>query len=114
MARLSKAARAALPHDKAHFLNPSKAPGPGSYPIPDAEHRVIAKGLAAMHGNTSMEAKADTAIRQHGGKTHDGTQRTDVHPGHKPAHHDGSTYEHSGHQLGAGSHGLKHHGEKMC
>ena len=87
MAKLSHAERAAMPHDKAHFLNPSKAPGPGSYPVPDAEHRAVAKGLAAMHGNHAMEAKADKAIKAHGG----------------------------GKTLGAGTHGMTHgHNRKMC
>jgi hypothetical protein len=48
MAKLSMARRRALP--KSDFAVPSKAPGPGSYPIPDAKHAAIAKGLAGMHG----------------------------------------------------------------
>lgn len=48
MAKLSMAQRKALP--KSDFAVPSKAPGPGSYPMPDKEHAVVAKGLAAMHG----------------------------------------------------------------
>lgn len=48
MARLTMAERRRLP--KSDFAVPSKAPGPGSYPMPDKEHEVVAKGLAGMHG----------------------------------------------------------------
>jgi hypothetical protein len=60
MARLTMAKRRALP--KSAFLVPSKAPGPGSYPVPDAKHRAIAKGLAAMHGHPAIAAKASARI----------------------------------------------------
>lgn len=46
MAKLTKAAREALP-DSA-FAGPHR-----SYPIPDAEHAKIAAGLAGMHGASS-------------------------------------------------------------
>jgi hypothetical protein len=48
MAKLTMAARRALP--KSDFAVPSKAPGPGSYPMPDQAHANVAKGLAGMHG----------------------------------------------------------------
>lgn len=48
MAKLTMAERKALP--LSDFAVPSKAPGPGSYPMPDKEHAVVAKGLSAMHG----------------------------------------------------------------
>lgn len=54
MARLSMAQRRALP--KSAFAVPSKAPGPGSYPIPDKQHAAVAKGLAAMHHSKSQGA----------------------------------------------------------
>jgi len=44
MARLTAAQRRALP--KSAFLVPSKAPGPGSYPVPDAAHARAAIGLS--------------------------------------------------------------------
>jgi hypothetical protein len=47
MAKLSMAQRRKLPLSK--FAVPSKAPGPGSYPIPDQEHANVAAGLAGMH-----------------------------------------------------------------
>lgn len=52
MAKLSMAQRKALP--KSAFAVPSKAPGPGSYPMPDKQHAAVAKGLAAMHGSKSI------------------------------------------------------------
>lgn len=56
MARLTAAQRKALP--RADFAVPSKAPGPGSYPMPDAQHAVVAKGLAAMHhAGSGVEAR---------------------------------------------------------
>lgn len=58
MARLTAQQRRNLP--KSDFAVPSKAPGPGSYPMPDAEHARVAKGLAAMHGGpvAAVAAKA--------------------------------------------------------
>ena len=47
MAKLTMAQRRKLP--KSDFAVPSKAPGPGSYPINDAKHAAVAKGFAAMH-----------------------------------------------------------------
>ena len=47
MARLTMAERRALP--KSDFAVPSKAPGPGSYPIPDAGHAHSAQGLSHFH-----------------------------------------------------------------
>lgn len=56
MARLTMAQRRRLP--KSAFAVPSKAPGPGSYPIPDAAHKRAAAGLAAMHhASSSVKAK---------------------------------------------------------
>lgn len=54
MARLTAAARAALP--KSDFAVPSKAPGPGSYPIPDAGHAQAAKGFAKRFGGSKVQA----------------------------------------------------------
>lgn len=63
MAKLTMAQRRALP--KSDFGVPSKAPGPGSYPMPDKEHAAVAKGLAAMHGSKSkgkIDKKADKKL----------------------------------------------------
>ena len=55
MAKLTMAQRRALP--KSDFLVPSKAPGPGSFPVPDKAHRDAVPGLAgrsAAAGNISQ------------------------------------------------------------
>lgn len=54
MARLTAAERKALP--KSDFAVPSKAPGPGSYPIPDAKHAAVAKGYAKRFGSKSTQS----------------------------------------------------------
>lgn len=54
MARLSMAQRKALP--KSDFAVPSKAPGPGSYPIPDAGHAKAAKSMAGRYGSPAVKA----------------------------------------------------------
>jgi hypothetical protein len=56
MAKLTAQQRRNLP--KSEFAVPSKAPGPGSYPIPDAAHARVAKGLAAMHGGPAKAVAA--------------------------------------------------------
>lgn len=56
MSKLTMAERKRLP--KSDFAVPSKAPGPGSYPIPDANHAKVAVGLAAMHGGPLGAVKA--------------------------------------------------------
>ena len=38
---------------------PSKAPGPGSYPIPDRQHAGIAKGLAKKNAGSTVRAAVD-------------------------------------------------------
>ena len=74
MARLTMAQRRALP--KSAFLVPSKAPGPGSFPVPDVGHRRSAVGLSAAGPNRparpGVYAKAvkslTSALRKKGGK----------------------------------------------
>ena len=66
MAPLSKSQRAALP--KSAFAVPSKAPGPGSYPIPDKKHAAVAKGLAAMHHSGSIKTINAKANKKLGSK----------------------------------------------
>ena len=65
MARLTAAQRRALPKSK--FLVPSKAPGPGSYPVPDKAHAEKAVQLAARAGNASVAAKAKAKLKSMGG-----------------------------------------------
>lgn len=71
MAKLTMAQRRALP--KSAFAVPSKAPGPGSYPIPDAAHKRAAAGLAGMHHASSAVKAKIAAKHPHGspmGKHH--------------------------------------------
>ncbi len=68
MAKLTMAQRRRLP--KSDFAVPSKAPGPGSYPMPDKQHAAVAKGLAAMHGSKSektVDRKANAKLAKGGG-----------------------------------------------
>ena len=55
MAKLTMPQRRALP--KSDFAVPSKAPGPGSYPIPDQSHANAAAGLAGMHNGPKAAVK---------------------------------------------------------
>ncbi len=57
MARLTAAQRKALP--KSDFAVPSKAPGPGSYPMPDKAHAIAAKRLE--HNAPKAQQKTITA-----------------------------------------------------
>lgn len=57
MAKLTAADRKALP--LSDFAVPSKAPGPGSYPMPDASHAANAKSRAAANASPAVEAKVD-------------------------------------------------------
>lgn len=59
MARLSAADRRALP--RLDYVFPAKAPGPGSYPIPDHKHAVAA--LMLSHGKPE-EAAVHAAVRR--------------------------------------------------
>lgn len=66
MAKLSMAQRKSLP--KSDFLVPSKAPGPGSFPVPDRSHLRNAAAVAAgAHGapkRPGVEAKAQTRLKK--------------------------------------------------
>ena len=127
MAKLTMAERRALP--KSDFAVPSKAPGPGSYPMPDKQHAAVAKGLAAMHHAGSavehtVDRKANAKLGHHrdvgaGHAAH--TQRHLDHPAtHHPdpmkpaAHTDGFAGHGKGARLGGGAHGFVHHSKTMC
>ncbi len=62
MARLTAAARKALP--KSDFAVPSKAPGPGSYPMPDKAHAMVAKGRATQNASPAVKARVDKKANQ--------------------------------------------------
>lgn len=54
MAILNAAQRKALPMSS--FAVPSRAPGPGSYPVPDAAHVQAAMGRAKQFGSPGVQA----------------------------------------------------------
>jgi hypothetical protein len=66
MAKLSMAQRKALP--KSAFAVPSKAPGPGSYPIPDAAHAANAKARASQFASPALKAKVNAKANAKLGK----------------------------------------------
>lgn len=66
MSRLTAAQRKALP--KSDFVFPSKAPGPGSYPIPDKGHAAVAKSMAAKFATPSQEKTVDADANKKLGK----------------------------------------------
>ena len=55
--RLSALARHGL--SKSQFGVPSKAPGSGSYPMPDKKHAAVAKGYAARFASPAQRVKID-------------------------------------------------------
>lgn len=73
MARLTSQQRKRVP--KSEFGVPSKAPGPGSYPMPDRAHAANAKARAAQFASPAVKAKVDAKankILHHGGMRHMG------------------------------------------
>ena len=66
MAKLTTSKRKALP--KTVFAVPSKAPGSGSYPIPDKAHAAIAKSRAAQFASPAVKAAVDAKANKVLGK----------------------------------------------
>jgi 2-keto-3-deoxy-6-phosphogluconate aldolase len=64
MARLTAAQRKALP--KSAFAVPSKAPGPGSYPMNDAAHVNAAKSMGAKFASPAVKAKIAAKAKKKG------------------------------------------------
>lgn len=66
MAKLSMAQRKALPKSK--FLVPSKAPGPGSFPVPDQSHVrnaiAVASGAHGAPKRPGVAAKARARLKK--------------------------------------------------
>jgi hypothetical protein len=60
MADLSTKKRKQLP--KSDFAIPSKAPGPGSYPIPDLAHARNALARVAQHGTPAEQKQVKAAV----------------------------------------------------
>ena len=77
MAKLTAAKRKKIP--KSEFGVPSKAPGSGSYPMPDAAHARNALARVSQHGTPTEKAKVrakakreypsvvQTSVRKKGG-----------------------------------------------
>jgi hypothetical protein len=61
MARLKMAQRRALA--RSSFAIPSKAPGSGSYPIPDRGHAISALSRVAQHGTSAEQAQVRAKVR---------------------------------------------------
>jgi hypothetical protein len=66
MARLTAAERKALP--KSAFAVPSKAPGPGSYPITDKKHAAVAKAYGKRFASSGEIKKIKTKANRKLGK----------------------------------------------
>jgi len=60
MAELSSKGRKQL--NKSQFAIPSKAPGPGSYPIPDKSHAQNALARVEQHGSPSEKKQVKAAV----------------------------------------------------
>lgn len=60
MARLTYQQRKRLP--KSAFVFPSKAPGPGSYPIHDRRHAINALARVSQHGTPAEKAAVRRAV----------------------------------------------------
>jgi hypothetical protein len=62
MAKLTSKARSKL--KSSSFAVPSKKPGSGSYPIPDASHARNALARVSQHGSPSEKAKVRAAVHR--------------------------------------------------
>ena len=62
MAELDAAARKRLP--RSDFAIPEKAPGPGSYPIPDEAHARDALARVAANGSPEEQARVRRAVHE--------------------------------------------------
>ena len=62
MAKLSGKQRSNL--NKSSFAIPSKAPGPGSYPIPDKTHAQNALARVEQHGTPAEKKQVKAAVQR--------------------------------------------------
>ena len=62
MGELSTEQRNRLP--RSDFAIPSKAPGSGSYPIPDEPHARDALARVAQHGSPAEQAEVRAAVKR--------------------------------------------------
>lgn len=63
MSKLTSAERAALP--KSAFVFPAKAPGSGSYPIPDKAHARNAAARATQNGSPAVIKAVHKKVNSH-------------------------------------------------
>lgn len=70
MAKLGYARRKEIP--KSEFGVPSKAPGSGSYPMPDRAHAANAKARASQFASPAVKAEVDAKANRILGKGHGG------------------------------------------
>lgn len=61
MARLTAAQRRRI--SKKNFAIPEKAPGSGSYPIPDKAHARNALSRVSQHGSSAEKARVRAKVR---------------------------------------------------
>jgi hypothetical protein len=61
MAELSEGQRAHVP--RSDFAIPEKAPGPGSYPIPDEDHARDALSRVEENGDADEKARVRAAVK---------------------------------------------------
>jgi len=66
MAKLSTKARKSIP--KKEFGLPGKAPGAGSYPMPDKTHARVAKAYASRFASPAQQAQIDAKANKILGK----------------------------------------------
>jgi hypothetical protein len=62
MAELTSKERARLP--RSQFVFPERAPGPGSYPIPDEAHARNALARVSQHGTAEEKRRVRAAVRR--------------------------------------------------
>ena len=67
MSKLTSAARKRIP--KSEYGLPEKAPGPGSYPMPDRKHAAIAKGYAERNATPPERKRIDAKANRILGKS---------------------------------------------
>jgi len=62
VSKLTAAQRKALP--LSDYVFPERAPGPGSYPIPDRAHAEAALSMVSQHGTDSEKQAVRAAVHK--------------------------------------------------
>lgn len=73
MAKLTAKARKSIP--KSEYGVPSKAPGSGSYPMPDRKHAAVAKAYASRFASPAEEKRIDAKANKILGKSGKGKKK---------------------------------------